>query len=99
MKITQLRRYEGESKTKAFFSIETDKGVVIRGFKLVQGTNGLFMSNPSHYSEKDQKWFDDVYIPREIKDPLEQEAIQQYNNYQSPEQNETPLPVDDVLPF
>lgn len=78
MKIVNLRTYDGNSKTKAFFSIETNEGMVVKGFKLVEGQNGLFMSNPSHYSEKDEKWFDDVFIPRELKDELEKEAIQEY---------------------
>ena len=79
MKVTNLRKYDGDSKTKAFFAVETDEGMVVKGFRLVQGQDGLFMSNPSEFSKKDDKYYDRVYIPRELKDELEQEAIKEYN--------------------
>ena len=96
MKISRFNIYGGESKTKVFFDIETNEGIVIKGFKLVLAAKGLFVSNPSHYSEKDKKWFDDVYIPRELKDALEQDAIQQYNaNPAYEDKKEKQLPPQD----
>lgn len=89
MKITHFNRYECDSKTKAFFSIETHEGIVIKGFKLVLGVKWLFMSSPSHFSQKEQKWFDDVYIPKELNEPLEQEVIFLYNVYPTIEEKET----------
>ena len=56
MKVTNLRKWDGDSKTKAFFAIETDEGMVVKGFRLVQGQDGLFMSNPSEFSKKDDKY-------------------------------------------
>jgi len=77
MKIANMRKGDW-NKTKAFFDIETNEGMVVKGFKLVEGSNGLFMSNPSHYSKKDDKWFDDVFIPKELKDEMEKKATQEY---------------------
>ena len=80
MKVVNMRKYDGEnSPTKAFFDFETDQGVVIKGFKLVKGSKGLFMSNPSEKSKKDGKWYDRVYIPRELKDELENAVINMYS--------------------
>ena len=53
--------------------------MVVKGFKIVEGINGLFVGNPSEYSEKDDKYYDRVFIPKELKDELEQEAIKEYN--------------------
>ena len=78
MKIVNLRKYNGDSNLKAFFDVETSEGMVVKGFKIVSGQNGLFVSNPSEYSKKDDKYYDRGYIPREIKDELEKEAIQEY---------------------
>lgn len=78
MKIVNLRKYNGDSNLKAFFNVETNEGMVVKGFKIVSGQSGLFVSNPSEYSKKDDKWFDDVFIPRELKDELEKESIQEY---------------------
>ena len=78
MKVVNMRKYEGQSKTKAFFDVETVEGLILKGFKLVEGNDGLFLSNPSEFSKKDEKWFDRVIIPREMKDDLEREALQEY---------------------
>ena len=91
MKVTNLRKWDGDSKTKAFFAIETDEGMVVKGFRLVQGQDGLFMSNPSEYSKKDDKYYDRVYIPRELKDELEQEAIRAYGDSTPPNGNGDPF--------
>ena len=79
MKVTNLRKYDGDSKLRAFFDVETEEGMVVKGFKMVEGINGLFVGNPSEYSEKDDKYYDRVFIPKELKDELEQEAIKKYN--------------------
>ena len=77
MKITNLIKYDGE-KTKAFFEVETEEGMVVKGFKLVEGSNGLFMCVPSEFSQKDGKYYPRVYIPIEFKDQLEKDAIKEY---------------------
>ena len=79
MKVTNLRKYDGDSKLRAFFDVETVEGMGVKGFKIVEGINGLFVGNPSEYSEKDEKYYDKVFIPKELKDELEQEAIKEYN--------------------
>ena len=63
----------------AFFNVETEEGMVVKGFKIVEGINDLFVGNPSEYSKKDDKYYDRVFIPKELKDELEQEAIKEYN--------------------
>ena len=79
MKVTNLRKYDGDSNLRAFFDVETEEGMVVKGFKIVEGINDLFVGNPSEYSKKDDKYYDRVFIPKELKDELEQEAIKEYN--------------------
>ena len=64
-------------KIKAFFDLRTEEGFVIKGFKLVQGINGLFVGNPSQKG-KDDEYFDTIYAERELKDELSQMAINHY---------------------
>ena len=79
MIVTNLRIYNGDSSLRAFFDVETEEGMVVKGFKIVEGIHGLFVGNPSEYSKKDDKYYDRVFIPKELKDELEQEAIKEYN--------------------
>ncbi len=80
MKIARMKPYDNpDSKTKAFFDLETEEGMTFKGFKLVEGSNGLFVSFPSEKG-RDGKWYDSVYMPREIKDKLTDIALNEYNS-------------------
>jgi len=78
MKISRMNPFNGSSKTVAFFDVETEEGINIKGFTLVEGSNGLFVGVPSEKG-KDDKYYDRVYIPKELKEQLTQMAISMYN--------------------
>ena len=64
-------------KVRAFFDVQTDEGFTIKGFKLIEGINGLFVSLPSQKG-KDDEYFDTVYVASEIREELNHVAIQHY---------------------
>ena len=78
MKISRMNPFDGSNKTVAFFDVETEEGINIKGFTLVEGTNGLFVGVPSAKG-KDDKYYDRVYIPKELKEQLSDMAISMYN--------------------
>ena len=78
MKINRMNPYDGDSKTSAFFDLETDEGIIIKGFTLVESVNGLFVSNPSEKG-KDGKYYDKVVLSNELKTDLNDLAISHYN--------------------
>ncbi len=78
MKISRMNPFDGSGKTVAFFDVETEEGINIKGFTLVEGSNGLFVGVPSEKG-KDDKYYDRVYIPKELKEQLTQMAISMYN--------------------
>ena len=68
---------KGESKTAAFFDIQTEEEIIIKGFRIVNGANGLFMAAPDEKG-KDGKFYDKVIVPKELKDKLEKMALDEY---------------------
>lgn len=77
MKIERMTRGEWGS-LRAFFDIETDEGFVIKGLKIVQGQDGLFVAMPSE-KDKDGKYNNTVYIKSEVtKAKLEELAMDEY---------------------
>ena len=68
---------KGESKTAAFFDIETEEEIIIKGFRIVNGANGLFVSVPDEKG-KDGKFHDKVILPKEMKEQLEKMALDEY---------------------
>ncbi len=59
VQVSRIYRIEGDSKLKAFVDISLD-GVIIKGLRVVNGANGLFVSMPRHQG-KDGKWYNTVY--------------------------------------
>lgn len=80
MKIVRMNKLENSSggKTAAFFDIETPDGIVIKGFRLINGSNGLFISAPDEKG-KDGKYYEKVILPKEMKETLGKTAIEEYN--------------------
>lgn len=69
---------EGGGKTAAFFDIQTDDGITLKGFRLVNGSNGLFLSSPDQKG-KDGKYYETVILPKEMKSDLEKMALEEYD--------------------
>ena len=63
IEIAQIRRLEGDGKTKAFCDISVS-GFLIKGFRVVDGKRGLFVGMPRRQG-KDGKWYEIVSLPDE----------------------------------
>ena len=64
-------------KIRAFFDLQTQEGFTIKGFKLVEGINGLFVGFPSQKCSDDE-YRDTIWAERDLKDELTQFAIKEY---------------------
>jgi stage V sporulation protein G len=69
---------EGGGKTAAFLDVQTEDGITLKGFRLVNGSNGLFLSSPDQKG-KDGKYYETVILPKEMKGELEKMAIDEYD--------------------
>ena len=76
-------------KIRAFFDFQTEDGFTLKGFKLVEGINGLFVGFPSQKGS-DEEYYDTVWADRDIKEQVNQLAIKTYGQ----EIMETPPSVD-----
>ena len=82
MKIERMNKGSW-GKVRAFFDIRTEEGLVIKGFKIMEGINGLFVSMPSQKGKNqqgDDEWFDTVWIEKELRDQLNQIALNEYGS-------------------
>lgn len=76
MKIIRMNKLNG-GKTLAFFDVETDDGIILKGFRIVDGSKGKFIASPDEKG-KDGKYYETVILPKEIKDKLEKLALEEY---------------------
>lgn len=54
--VLRLYRIDGEGATKAFCDIMIQDAVIVKGIRIVEGKNGLFVSMPTKQG-KDGKWY------------------------------------------
>lgn len=80
MKIVRISKLENSTgKTQAYFDVQTSDGIVLKGFRIVSGTNGLFVSAPNEKG-KDGKYYDTVVLPKEMKEELQKTALEEFEN-------------------
>ena len=84
-------------KIKAFFDLQTEDGFTIKGFKLVEGTNGLFVGFPSQKGSDDE-YHDTVWVEKEVREQVIELAKREYESYTEQEQELPVMPTED-LPF
>ncbi len=75
--VSRIHKLDTDSKLKAFADV-TFSGVVIKGFSVVNGEKGLFVSMPRHQG-KDGKWYDTVYPEtKELRQQLSEVVLEAY---------------------
>ncbi len=83
MKIDRINKGSW-GKIRAFFDLKTEEGFTIKGFKLVEGVNGLFVAFPSQKGSDDE-YKDTVWAERELKDQVTALALDHYKNTKTEE--------------
>ncbi|MDD5128796.1 MAG: SpoVG family protein [Candidatus Omnitrophica bacterium] len=77
--VSRICKLDGDSKLKAFVDVSIS-GIVIKGFSVVDGSKGLFVSMPRHQG-KDGKWYNTVYpVTKELKQQLSKVVLEAYNS-------------------
>ena len=76
MKIERINKGSW-GKLRAFFDLKTSDGFIIKGFKIVEGINGLFVGMPSTQN-KEGEYYDSVLADKELRDELEKIAMRAY---------------------
>ncbi len=80
MNVVNMKQFSGSNGLKAFFDLETSEGITIKGFKVADGKNGLFIGVPSDQDKNDKgKYWDKVLMSKEIKDKLTKIALDEYS--------------------
>lgn len=81
MKIIRMNpvQVNGNGKMLAFFDVQTDDNIIIKGFRIISGAKGLFISPPAEKG-KDGKYYETVILPQEIRTKMEKLAVDDYNN-------------------
>jgi stage V sporulation protein G len=82
VKIMKIHRLP-EGKVKAFVDICVNDALIIKGLRVVDGKEGMFVAMPSEQG-KDERWYERVRcLNKEIKTLVEQTVLEGYQSQES----------------
>ena len=87
-------------KVVAFFDVNAE-GMIITGFKLVEGSEGLFVGSPSQKG-KDGEYHDTVIMPKDVREQVYVLASAKYtddSDHSAPPVQKKAEVVGDDIPF
>ncbi|MBU0759372.1 MAG: SpoVG family protein [Candidatus Omnitrophica bacterium] len=80
MEVARMHRLEGDSKLKAFADVSFAGVFMVKGLRVVEGKNGLFVSMPSEKG-KDGKWYDTARpLTKEFRQLLNEAVLESYES-------------------
>lgn len=78
--VSALRRLDGDGKVKAFCDVSVNGMLLVRGFSVVEGKNGTFVSMPRRQGTNG-KWYETVTaLSDEVKGHLSEMVLEAYND-------------------
>jgi stage V sporulation protein G len=79
IEVARVHRIEGDSSLKAFADVMIEDAFVIKGIRVIEGKNGLFVAMPKSEG-KDGKWYEIVKIlDDKVKEEFEKAVLEAYN--------------------
>ena len=107
MNITKVSILKGDwGKTKAMASVTLDSCFVVTGFKVIDGSKGLFVSMPNRKGKEGEKYIDTAFpTTKEFRQTLIDALLTEYGEKPKEEKKDGFVPVsdsmycDDDLPF
>lgn len=80
LQVQRIYRFESDRPLKAFADIIVNDVLLIKGIKVLEGKNGLFVSMPQEQA-KDKKWYDSVRcLSQEIREKITQAVLTAYRD-------------------
>ena len=81
-KVTRLHKFEGDGPTKAFCDVSICDEFLVKGFRIVEGKNGLFVGLPREAS-KNGKWYDNALpLTASARESLNEAVLAAYEDSQ-----------------
>jgi stage V sporulation protein G len=78
IEVLDVRKITGDGNLKAFADLKICGSVLVRGFSVLEGKKGLFVTMPRKVS-KDGRWFDILTpVNDEVKAEIETKILEAY---------------------
>lgn len=79
IEVTDIRKMSGgDGKLRALADVQFGEGLIVKGFSVVNGKNGIFVSGPRK-ATKDGRWFDILDLDDQLKRDVEDKVLEAYD--------------------
>ncbi len=78
IEVVDIRKSMTDGNLRAYADVKVGGNLVIKGFMVMNGRKGVFVSNPRK-SGKDGKWFDIVTIDGLMRKEIEDKVLEAYD--------------------
>lgn len=80
VKVYKMYTLDGDKPLKAFADVAINDALLIKGVKVIEGRDGLFMSMPQDQG-KDKKWYESVRcLSNEIRQQISEVVLLEYKS-------------------
>lgn len=80
VKIERIHTLKGDGPTKAFCDLLLLDTFMVKGIRVVQGKDGLFVGMPREQG-KDGKWYETFYpVSKDLRKGLQELVLESYND-------------------
>jgi len=80
IEVLRIHRLEGDSRLKAFADVSFAGVFLVKGLRILEGKNGLFVGMPSEKG-KDGKWYDTAFpLTKEFRELLTDTVLSAYES-------------------
>lgn len=77
-KVARLHKFEGAGVIKAMCDLSVSDQLVVKGFKVIEGKNGLFVGVPQEKG-KNGKWYDNAFpLTPEVREAINKVVLSAY---------------------
>ena len=78
VEVVDIRKITGDGNLKAFADVKLGGRLVIKGFSVMQGKGGVFVSMPKK-AGKDGRWFDILTPNDDLKREFQDKVLEAYD--------------------
>ena len=78
VEVVDIRKITGDGSLRAFADVRVCEGLIVKGFCVMQGKSGIFVSMPRKAS-KDGRWFDILEPSEMFKRQMEDKVLESYD--------------------
>ena len=78
VEVVDIRKIAGDGNLKAFADVKFGGQLVIKGFSVMQGKQGVFVSMPKK-AGKDGRWFDILTPNDDLKREFQDKVLEAYD--------------------